>query len=131
MIKFKLNYNKNMKSDQNTIWNKLDQSIQDQLTDIYDSYQLRDALAEIYKRGYADACKPESSMTEYFDLLEKYDNLEADLSSLKTVIQNYYNYYTGFGAKTELTSHQMLNCILKNTPNYKTTKEDRHSRMYP
>jgi len=49
---------------------------------------------------------------------------EMELETLQGEIEMTYRYYTGIGAKKDLTTTQMLNHILKNVPNYKPTKEE-------
>jgi len=49
---------------------------------------------------------------------------EMELETLQGEIEMTYRYYTGFGAKKDLTTTQMLNHILKNVPNYQPTKEE-------
>jgi hypothetical protein len=49
---------------------------------------------------------------------------EMELETLQGEIEMTYRYYTGFGAKKDLTTTEMLNHILRTVPNYKPTKEE-------
>lgn len=41
-----------MKPDENKKWDQLSLELQEKLSDIFDTYTLRDALAEIYLHGF-------------------------------------------------------------------------------
>ena len=52
-------------------------------------------------------------------LSEENEKLRSELQ-----IKEFYEYYSGFGAKKDLTTTQMLNHLLQTVPNYKPTKEE-------
>jgi hypothetical protein len=91
-----------------------------------------DTIEECMPQFFADAI--DGSITEAVTILIKMLNnatlgewscLE-ELEALQGEIEMTYKYYTGFGAKKDLTTTQMLNHILKNVPNYKPIEEEGH-----
>jgi hypothetical protein len=54
-----------MKPDENKMWDQLSPEVQEKLGNIFDTYTLRDALAEIYLHGFDQGAEDAFNNIDY------------------------------------------------------------------